>query len=161
MLKEKNFKQTRWFLDIQHPYSLFATSFTFNWYKYLEEGCKETTKMLQISQQWPNITWRFVTSVAFHSKNGTQWQVGHIEACRKVMVKAFHSWWLLRSMMLRWCIEACHKVVVMVGFKEPNHGVEWWVRTCEGATKVQRFSSKGLGFSLEVSNRNPIEGYVW
>jgi hypothetical protein len=32
MLKEKNFKRTRWFLDIQHPYTLFATSFTFNWY---------------------------------------------------------------------------------------------------------------------------------
>jgi hypothetical protein len=47
-------------------------------------------------------------------------------------------------------------MAVMARFKEVDHGVEWWAQICEGARKVQRFSSKGLRFSLEVSNSNPI-----
>jgi len=46
--------------------------------------------------------------------------------------------------------------MVMARLKEADHGVEWWAQTCKGARKVQRFSLKGLVFSLELSNSNPI-----
>ncbi len=41
----------------------------------------------------------------------------------------FGKWAMIKRC---WRIEACHKVAVMAGFKEANHGVEWWVRTCGG-----------------------------